>query len=253
VTADGRRVAVITGGSRGIGRAIALGLAEDGIDIAITYRREREAADETVARVEALGSRARAYPATLGPPEVAQTLIDAVLQDFEHIDILVSNAGVASRGLPVTETDHAELERVIGTHALAAHQLCRWVLPSMRLRPRGDIIMISSIATRLLAAGGAPYAMAKAALEALAMTLAKEEREHGVRVNVVAPGLVDTEMGRRLVRATQGVEDIRQLDAGSPFGRVCTPDDIASAVRFLVSDRCAYVTGQRIAVDGGAS
>jgi NAD(P)-dependent dehydrogenase (short-subunit alcohol dehydrogenase family) len=95
--------------------------------------------------------------------------------------------------------------------------------------------------------------MAKAALEALAMTLAKEEREHGVRVNVVAPGLVDSEMGRRLVRATQGVEDIRQLDAGSPFGRVCTPDDIASAVRFLVSDRCAYVTGQRIAVDGGAS
>jgi NAD(P)-dependent dehydrogenase (short-subunit alcohol dehydrogenase family) len=248
-----RRVALVTGGSRGIGRAIALGLAEDGTDVAVSYRREADAAAEVVSGAEALGVRGRAYPATLGTPEAAEGLAAAVLDDLGHVDILVVNAGVASRGLPVTETDHAELERVIGTHALSAHHLCRLLMPQMRERPRGDVVVISSIATRLLSAGGAPYNMAKAALEALAMTLAKEERPHGIRVNVVAPGLVDTEMGRRLVRATDGVEDIHALDARSPFGRVCAPEDVASVVRFLVSDRCAYVTGQRIAVDGGQS
>ena len=248
-----RRVALVTGGSRGIGRAIALGLAEDGVDVAISYRRDADAAAETAAGAEALGVRGRAYPATLGAPEAAEALAAAVLDDLGRVDILVSNAGVASRGLRVTATDHAELERVIGTHAMAAHHLCGLLVPQMRGRTRGDVVVVSSIATRLLAAGGAPYSMAKAALEALALTLAKEERESGIRVNIVAPGLVDTEMGRRLVRATEGVEDIRTLDARSPFGRVCTPEDVASVVRFLVSDRCAYVTGQRIAVDGGQS
>ena len=94
--------------------------------------------------------------------------------------------------------------------------------------------------------------MAKAALEALAITLAKEERHHGIHVNVVAPGLVDTEMGRRLVKGAMGVYDIRTMDASSPFGHVCTPEEVADAVRFLVSERAAYVTGQRIGVDGGA-
>lgn len=250
---SGRRVALVTGGSRGIGRAIALGLAEDGVDVAVSYRRDADAAAEVVAAAEGMGVRGRAYPATLGAPEAAEALAGSVLDDLGHVDILVSNAGVASRGLPVTETDHAELERVIGTHALAAHHLCRLLVPQMRERSRGDIVVVSSIATRLLAASGAPYSMAKAALEAMAMTLAKEELRAGIRVNIVAPGLVDTEMGRRLVRATEGVEDIRTLDERSPFGRVCAPEDVAAVVRFLVSDRCGYVTGQRIAVDGGQS
>jgi 3-oxoacyl-[acyl-carrier protein] reductase len=112
--------------------------------------------------------------------------------------------------------------------------------------------MISSVATRENAAGGAPYNMAKAALEALAMTLAREERTNRIRVNVVAPGLVDTEMGRRLVKGAMGVTDIRTLDKGMPFGRVCAPEDVAEVVRFLVSDAGEYVTGQRLYVDGGA-
>jgi NAD(P)-dependent dehydrogenase (short-subunit alcohol dehydrogenase family) len=111
--------------------------------------------------------------------------------------------------------------------------------------------MISSVATRGYAARGAPYNMAKAALEALAFTLAKEELANGIHVNIVAPGLVDTEMGRRLVRGAMGVQDIRSLDPAMPFGRVCRPEDVAEVVRFLVSDRAGYVSGQRVYVDGG--
>jgi 3-oxoacyl-[acyl-carrier protein] reductase len=139
----------------------------------------------------------------------------------------------------------------VRVHALGPHHLCKLVLPSMRQRSRGDIVMISSAATRSMNANGAPYNMGKAALEALAFTLAKEERPHGIHVNVVAPGLVDTEMGARLMRAVAGVEDLRALDAAMPFGRVCQPADVAAVVRFVVSDAARYVTGERLYVDGG--
>ena len=121
----------------------------------------------------------------------------------------------------------------------------------MRELPRGDIVMISSVATSSMAGFSSPYNMAKAAQEALAMTLAKEERRNGIHVNVVAPGLVATEMGRRLVKGAMGVEDINTLDATSPFGHVCTPEEVADVVRFLVSDAAGYITGIKITVDGG--
>jgi 3-oxoacyl-[acyl-carrier protein] reductase len=245
------RVALVTGGGRGIGRAITLALAEAGADVAVNYRRDADAAAEVVAAATAMGRRAHAYRATVGDAAEVEALVAAVLADLGHVDILVANAGIASRGRNVADTDPEEVERLLRTHALGAHQLCRLVLPSMRTRARADIVMISSVVTALLSPGSAPYAMAKAALEALAMTLAKEERDHGIHVNVVAPGLVDTEMGRRLVRATSGEQDIRALDAHAPFGRVCRPEDVAAVVRFLVSAGAGYLTGQRITVDGG--
>ena len=167
-------------------------------------------------------------------------MVDAVLDDFGFVDLLVANAGIASRGNTVADTDPGEVERLLATHAVSAHHLARLVLPSMRQRTRGDIVMISSVATSHMAANGAPYNMAKAALEALAFTLAKEERAHGIHVNVVAPGLVETDMGVRLARAVTGdrsLEDLRSLDAGSPFGRVCQPADIAEVVLWLCSER----------------
>jgi 3-oxoacyl-[acyl-carrier protein] reductase len=245
------RVALVTGGSRGIGRAIALALAEDGADVAVNYRRDEAAAKEAVVAIEALGRRAAAYRASVGAYDQGRAMVEAVLAHFGHVDILVNNAGIASRGHTVLDTDPLEVERVVATHALGAHHLCQAVLPSMRSRPRGDIVMISSVITRDYPPNSAPYAMGKAALEALAFTLAKEELAHMIHVNVVAPGLVDTDMGRRLARATIGAQDIRDLDAASPFGRVCSPDDVAGVVRWLVSEQAAYVTGQKVVVDGG--
>lgn len=246
------RTAFVSGGSRGIGRAIALGLAADGADVLIGYRRDEASAAATVAEIEALGRRSAAYAADVGSYEACEGLAGAVLGDVDHIDILVHNAGVASRGGTVVSTDPGEVHKLFDTHAYAAWSLAHLFLPSMREQPRSDIVLISSAAVVHMAPNSAPYNMAKAALEALAWTLAKEERSHGVHVNVVAPGLVDTEMGRRLVKGAMGVEDIRTLDAGSPFGHVCTPEEVADAVRFLVSERASYLTGQRIGVDGGA-
>ena len=244
------RVALVTGGGRGVGRAIAVALAEDGADVAINYRRDHDAAAEAVELVERAGGRARAYQASVDDFEQDREMVEAVHADMGAISILVNNAGIASRGNSVVDTDIAELQRVVATHAFAPHYLSKLTVPRMREQPRGDIVMISSAATRGLGANGAPYNMGKTAQEALAATLAKEEKRYGIRVNVVAPGLVETEMGRRLVRATAGVEDIRTLDADSPFGHVCQPEDIANVVRFLVSDANSYVTGERLYVDG---
>jgi NAD(P)-dependent dehydrogenase (short-subunit alcohol dehydrogenase family) len=225
-------------------------LAEDGADVAVNFRRDQESAEDVVAQVKAMGRRARAYRASVDSWDEDQAMVEGVVADLGPVDILVNNAGIASRGHSVADTEPAELERVIRAHALGPHHLCKLVLPGMRSRPRGDVVMISSSATAYMAANGAPYNMGKAAMEALAFTLAKEERAHGVRVNVVAPGLVETEMGRRLVRA-MGVEDIATMHAGSPFGRVCQPSDVAAVVRFLVSDQAGYVSGQRIRLDAG--
>ncbi|MDQ6852532.1 MAG: SDR family oxidoreductase [Actinomycetota bacterium] len=246
------RVALVTGGGRGIGRAVSLALAEDGADVAINFRRDEQAAADTVADIEKIGRRAAKYHASVDSWDEDAAMVDAVLSDFDGVDILVNNAGIASRGHSVADTEPAEFERVWRTHAFGSFALSKLVLPGMRERPRGDIVMISSAATVHMAGYSSPYNVAKAALEALARTLAKEERRHNIHVNVVAPGLVETEMGRRLVKGAMGVEDITTLDAGSPFGHVCTPEEVADVVRFLVSDAGGYLTDQKLTIDGGS-
>lgn len=250
MTLDGR-VALVTGGGRGIGRGIALGLAEDGAGVAVTYRRDADAAAEVVAEIRGGGGEALAVAADVTVPEDNERTVAEVVAHFGQLDILVNNGGIASRGRLVADTTPDELLRVVATHALGPHHLCSVALPHLRQRPRSDVVMISSVATLGFAAGGAPYNMGKAALEALAWTLAKEERANGVHVNVVAPGLVESEMGRRLAKAAAGVDDIRQLDDRMPFGRVCQPEDVADVVRFLVSARAGYLTGERLNVHGG--
>jgi len=248
------RVAIVTGGGRGIGRAISEGLAADGVIVAINYRRDEAAAKAAVDAIGKAGGRARAYCADIAKVDECQTMVDAVVEEFGGIDVLVNNAGLASRGQSVHDTDPVEMERVVRTHAFGAFYMCKLVLPSMRTRGRGDIVMISSSATRANLGNGASYNMGKAALEALALTLFKEERPHGIHVNIVAPGLTETDMGIRLAVAAFGAksrDNLRDLDARMPFGHVCQPSEVADVVRFVVSDRAGYLSGQRIYVDGG--
>jgi NAD(P)-dependent dehydrogenase (short-subunit alcohol dehydrogenase family) len=244
------RVALVTGASRGIGKAIALALAGAGAEIAGTYRRDEASMQETKGEIEALGRKVKFYAVSVENWDENAALIENVVRDFGSLGILVNNAGIASRGRSVADTDPEEVERVVRVHALAPHFLSRAALPHLRKQPRSDIVMISSVATTGMGANGAPYNMGKAAMEALAKTMAKEERKNGVRVNIVAPSLTVTEMGSRLAKA-RGSENIHDLDATSPFGRVSIPEDVANVVAFLVSDANAYVSGQKINVDGG--
>jgi 3-oxoacyl-[acyl-carrier protein] reductase len=245
---DGR-VALVTGGSRGIGRGIALELARAGAAVAVNYRRDRDAAAEVVAAIESGGGRAVALPASVSDLAEVDRLADEALA-FGPVDLLVANAGIASRGLPIADTEAAEVLRVMTTHALSTHRLVQRLLPGMRAAARADVVLISSSELGRMKANGAPYNMAKAALEALGLTLANEELDNGVRVNIVAPGLVVTDMGAKLVKAKLGLDDMSALGSTQPLGRLVQPADVAEVVRFLCSS--AMLSGQRIVVDGGA-
>jgi NAD(P)-dependent dehydrogenase (short-subunit alcohol dehydrogenase family) len=246
------RTALVTGASRGIGRDIALALANAGAAVAVNYRRDEDAAAEVVDRIRESGGKATAIQASVGDLADVDRLADLAQERLGAIDLLVCNAGIASRGLAIADTDAEEVQRLISTHALGAHRLIQRLLPGLRQAPRGDVIVISSSEVAQMRANGAPYNMAKAALEALALTLAHEEVANGIRVNIVAPGLVRTDMGSKLVRAKLGHEDAAELDSLQPLGRVCRPADIAAVVAFLVSEGAGMVTGQKIVIDGGA-
>lgn len=246
------RVALVTGGGRGIGRAIALALARSGADVAVNYRRDDASAAEVVKEIDAIGARARAYRASVDDFAALEQMVLEVEDQLGPISILVNNAGQSTRLEAVDTVAIASVEATLREHAMGPLRLCQLVLPSMRQQARGDIIMISSSAPQLFARGTVSYAIGKSALEGIAYVLAKEEVRHGIRVNIVAPGLVATRMGTSVVRGMTGSDaEVSDLDDAAPFGHVCRPDDVANVVAFLVSDGGAYVTGERIRVDGG--
>ncbi len=254
---DGK-IALVTGGGRGIGRGISEALGREGATVLINYRKDKEAAEETANAIIAAGGTASIHQASTDVPDDCRRMMDEIHARYGGLDIAIVNGGNASRGRSVVDTDEKELWNLVETHALGPHQLCRAFIPEMRKKGGGHVVFISSVATKGMAGNGAPYNMGKAAMEALALTLAKEELPHRIHVNIVAPGLVETDMGVRLARAMQGkskeeMADLRAMDAASPFGRVCQPEDIAGAVLFLLSPWSGYVTGQRIEVDGGSS
>jgi 3-oxoacyl-[acyl-carrier protein] reductase len=249
------RVAFVSGGGRGIGRAISLGLAEDGCDVAVNYRRDADAAEQTVKDIEAIGRRAVAVAGSVAEWDDCVAMVERAVDALGPMSILVHNGGIASRGNSVVDTDPAEFDRVVRTHLYGGFHLSKLCIPHMKGQARGDIVMISSVASEGLAANSSPYNAGKAGLEAVAYGLAKEVQRLGIHVNIVAPGLVATDMGDRLAKATTGgkVSTADELDAGAPFGHVCRPEEVASVVRWLVSDGAGYVHGVRIRVDGGGS
>jgi 3-oxoacyl-[acyl-carrier protein] reductase len=246
------RVALVTGGGRGIGRATALALARAGMTVAVNYRRDADAARRTVEDIVAAGGIAESFQAEVGVSTECRRMVEAVAQRLGPISVLVNNGGQATRAQPVASLDLSEAEAALREHALGPLELCQLVLPQLKAGPRGDVVMISSSAPRLHARGTASYAMAKAALEALAHVFANEVARDGIRVNIVAPGIVATEMGTAVVKGVMGgAAEVSDLDAHAPFGRVCRPDDVANTVAFLVSDAGSYITGTRLTVDGG--
>jgi 3-oxoacyl-[acyl-carrier protein] reductase len=236
------RVALVTGGSRGIGKAIALALANAGAGVAVNYHERAEEAASVVEAIHRTGGRALAIGADVSIARSVQTMIATVEERLGPIDILVNNAGIAPmRGLDeITEED---FDRTIAVNLKSAFLCTQAVLPGMRARRSGRIINISSIGARIGAGSvSVAYAAAKAGLEGLTRGYALRLAPEGVTVNAVAPGLIDTEMGKPLIEA--GVA------ARIPVGRIGTGDDIAQAVLLLARD--AYITGQTIAVNGGS-
>ncbi|MGB3411765.1 MAG: SDR family oxidoreductase [Microthrixaceae bacterium] len=248
------RVALVTGAGRGVGRGIARKLALEGAVVAVNYRRDEESAQATVSEIRSAGGTAAAYQASIDRWDDCERMVRQVLDEHGKVDILVNNGGIASSGATVVDTDPEEVSRLFNTHALGPFMLSKLLMPQMRLLERSDIIMISSSTTATAPPMSAPYTMAKSAMETLARTLTIEEREHGIRVNTIAPGLVATDMGDRLAKAITGGEadGADAFGAGSPFGRVCRPEDVAAVVAFLVSEGGFYITGARVVVDGGS-
>lgn len=248
------RTALVTGGGRGIGRAICIRIAEEGGDVAVNYRSDNEAAAETVAAVRALGRHAEAYQADVADRDATDAMVEQVIADFGQVDVLINNAGIGSSGVgrpTIADATPEQVDLLMGANLLGPMNICRAIVPHMRAAERSDIIMISSVAAQSMGPNMGLYSITKAGIEALAHTLAKEEREHGMRVNIVAPGLVETDMGKRLIELLPGPSEMDERAAMMPFGFVCQPEDIAATVAFLLSDEARYITNERITVSGG--
>ncbi len=249
------RTALITGASRGIGAAIAAAFAKGGANVAINYHSNHDAAQKVAEACRGLGVKAEVYQADVTDFARCRAMAEKALTDFGKVDILVNNAGIGSVAVgrrPVVDTPPEDVLKLIAHHTMGSLHMCQLLVPQMRALGRGDVIMISSQAAQSLGANAVTYNVAKAGMEALAHTLAKEERHNNIRVNIVAPGLVDTDMGFNLMKFNNpALSDIHQLDERMPFGFVCEPADIANAVAFLCSDEGRYITNERITVNGG--
>jgi 3-oxoacyl-[acyl-carrier protein] reductase len=239
------RCALVTGGSRGIGRAIVMRLATQGADVAFTYRGNAAAAAETAGAVEVLGRRALAIQADASQADAADAVVKAVLDAFGKIDILVNNAGITRDDLIMRMSVEAWRD-VLETNLYGAFFMTKAVTRPMLKARSGRIINITSVSGQAGQMGQANYSAAKAGLIGLTKATARELASRSITVNAVAPGFVLTELTQDLPDALKD-----EITARTPLGRFGETGEIADAVAFLASDEAAYITGQVLAVDGG--
>jgi len=237
--------AVVTGGSRGIGRAIALELASCGANVVVNYTRNSKAADEVVAEIEAMGSSGMAVKADVSIASEVENLVNEVLKTFGSIDILVNNAGITRDNLIIRMTEK-EFDEVINTNLKGAFICTKAVSRVMIKQKSGKIINVSSVVGIVGNAGQSNYAAAKAGLIGFTKSMAKELAKRGINVNAVAPGFIQTDMTSVLP------ENVKEEFLKSiPLMRIGKPEDIANTVLFLASEYSDYITGQVINIDGG--
>lgn len=239
------KVALVTGASRGIGRAIALKLAEKGAFVLVNYNGSREKALETVAEIEAKGGSAEAVGCDVSDFSACQNMIEEILKKHEHVDILVNNAGITRDNL-ILRMKEEEFDQVLNINLKGAFNTIRHLSRQFLKQKSGKIINISSVSGVLGNAGQANYSASKAGVIGLTKSVARELASRGICVNAVAPGFVETEMTAGLSEKTR-----EAAIASVPMGRMAKPEEIAEVAAFLAGSGSDYITGQVICVDGG--
>ena len=239
------KVALVTGASRGIGRAIALKLAADGAKVAINFAGNVAKAEEVKAEIEALGSEAILVQGSVADFETVAEIVKKVIETFGKIDILVNNAGITRDNL-LLKMSEKDFDEVIATNLKGVFNCTKAVTKLMMKQRSGRIVNMSSVVGLTGNISQANYSAAKAGIIGFTKSTAKELASRGVTVNAIAPGFISTDMTSAL---TDKVKE--ELSKNVPLGRMGEPEDIANAVEFLVSDKAAYITGQVICVDGG--
>ena len=242
--ADGR-VAIVTGGGRGIGRAVALRLARDGANVAISYRSNDASAGDAAEEVRAIGAKCEVFKGDVASPEDVAALFEGVGEEFGRIDILVNNAGLTRDNLMMRMKEQ-EFDDVISTNLKGTYLCTRAALRPMIRARWGRIVNISSVVGLVGNPGQANYAASKAGIIGFTKSVAREVAQRGITANVVAPGYVETELTGNLPEKVKG-----QIRDQVPAGRFGEAEEVAEVVAFLAGDGAAYVTGQTLAVDGG--
>ena len=244
------QVVLVSGGSRGIGRAVCLAFAQSGADVAFLYRSRSEQAREVSAAIEAAGRRALAFQADVSDAAAVRQAVQATMTQWGRLDVVVHAAGAPGVWKSVRQLTTEDWESYVAVDLNGAFHVIQAALNVMHDRGAGVIVAISSIAAQMCQARNAQGAAAKAGVEALVRVVAREEGRHGIRANAVAVGLTDTDMARDALQRW-GPEATERIVAGIPAGRMGTPEEVANLVTFLASPEGVYITGKVIQIDGG--